>query len=283
MKFSYQIATPDLRISPNVTCMQGDFEENVRRLADFGYDSVEIMTTYPKSVDWNWVRQVLARNSMTVSWVCTGELGLLGYTLSETEDALWEQSLSRIEELVDLAASFQVGVNIGNTKGRYRDSVPREKTYKRAVEGFRRICDYAKERNVTVAIETGAFVYINFLNTCQEAAEMIRHVDRDNLGIMLDLWHLYVEEKSILEIIEQYGPICRHVHLADSNRMYPGAGNLDFQAIIEAFRSVGYDKAFSVEVRQTPDSITAAREAAKVIRPILSTVYYEKRKEGNPK
>ena len=62
--------------------------------------------------------------------------------------------------------------------------------------------------------------------------------------------------------------------IPDSNRMYPGAGNLDFQAIFEKFQEVGYDKAFSVEVRQVPDSITAAREAAKIIRPILYNVYH---------
>lgn len=274
MQFSYQIATPDLKFSPNVTCMQGDFAENVRFLASRGYDSVELMTTYPKNVDWNWVREVLDRNGMSVSWVCSGELGLLGYTLGETEDALWEQSLGRIRELVDLAASFGVGVNIGNTKGRYQPGVPREKTYARAVEGFRRICDYAGERGVNIAIETGAFVYINFINTCREAEELIQRVDRENLGIMLDLWHLYVEEKSIPETIARYGPICHHVHLADSNRMYPGAGNLDFDAILQAFHDVGYDKAFSVEVRQVPDSITAAGEAAKIIRPILSKIYH---------
>lgn len=274
MKFSYQVATPDLKISPHVTCMQGDFAANIQALASFGYDGAEIMTTYPKSIDWQWVRDVLADNGMTVSWICTGELGMLGYTLSEPDDALWEQSLARIRELVDLAALFGVGVNIGNTKGRYREGIPREKTYERAVEGFRRICDYAGDRGVDVAIETGAFVYTNFLNTCQEAAEMVRRVDRPNLGLMLDLWHLYVEEKSIVEAVEQYGPICHHVHLADSNRKYPGAGNLDFRPIFEKFREVGYDKAFSVEVRQVPDSITAAREAAKVIRPILHSVYH---------
>lgn len=274
MQFSYQVATPDLKISPHVTCMQGDFASNIQKLASFGYDGIEIMTTYPKSVDWQWVQDILSKNGMSVSWVCSGELGMLGYTLSELDDALWEQSLARIKELVDLAASFGVGVNIGNTKGRYREGVPREKTYDRAVEGFRQICDYAKKKNVDIAIETGAFVYTNFLNTCQEAAEMIHQVDRSNLGLMLDLWHLYVEEVSILETVERYGPICHHVHLADSNRMYPGAGNLDFQAIFEKFQEVGYDKAFSVEVRQVPDSITAAREAAKIIRPILYNVYH---------
>ena len=273
MKFSYQTATPDLRISPNVTCIQGDFAQNVRTLASLGYDSVEIMSTYPKSIDWQHVRDILSENGMTVSWVCTGELGLLGYTISEPDDALWEQSLLRIEELIDVAAFFGVDLNIGNTKGRYREGVPQEQTYQRAVLGFQRLCDYAARKGVRIAIETGAFVYINFLNTCEEAAEMIRRVDRENLGIMLDLWHLYVEEKGILETIERYAPICYHVHLADSNRKYPGAGNLDFEAIIRKFHEMGYDGAFSVEVRQVPDSVTAAREAAKTILPILKKVY----------
>lgn len=273
MKFSYQIATPDLKASPNVTCMQGDLEQNVKLLASLGYDSVEIMTTYPKSIDWQKVRDILAANGMCVSLICTGELGLLGYTISEPDDALWEQSLKRIEELIDVASFFGVDINIGNTKGRYRENIPHTLTYERTVTGFRRLCDYAKPRNVRIAIETGAFVYINFLNTCAEVGEMIKCVDRDNLGIMLDLWHLYVEEKSITQAIREYSPICYHVHLADSNRKYPGAGNLDFKEIIRTFKETGYDGPFSVEVRQVPDSLTAAREAAKVMKPLLCDIY----------
>ncbi len=57
MRFSYQVATPDLKHSNNVTCMQGDFEESIRRLASFGYNAVEIMTTYPKSIDWERIKR----------------------------------------------------------------------------------------------------------------------------------------------------------------------------------------------------------------------------------
>lgn len=273
MKFSYQIGTPDLKISHGVTCMQGDFRENIQRLASYGYDSIEIMTTYPKSVDWEWVKACLDERHMGVSLICSGELGLLGYTISHPDDAVREQSLKRIEELIDLAAFFEVGINIGNTKGRYIDHVPKAVVYERAADGLRRLCDYAAPKNVTIAVETGAFVYINFLNTCAEAAEMIQAVGRDNLGIMLDLWHLYIEEKSVVEAIKEYAPMCYHVHLADSNRMYPGAGNFDYAGIINTFHESGYNGAFSVEVRQVPDSHTAAREAARTLVPEFNKIY----------
>lgn len=276
MKFSYQVATPDLKISSNVTCMQGDFEENIANLASFGYDSVELMSTYPQSIDWPKIKDILDQNGMTASLVCTGELGLLGYTVSNPVPALQRQSLGRIEELIDVAGFFGVGINIGNTKGQYNDMVPREQTYRTAIEGFREICDYAKKKNVTVAIETGAFFYINFLNTCAEAREFIEKVDKDNLGIMLDIFHLHTEEKSMIGAIEQYTPICYHVHLADNNRKYPGAGGFDFGRIIGAFHASGYNGAFTVEVRQVPDSMTAAKKAAETLIPVFERVYGRK-------
>lgn len=212
--------------------MQGDFRANIQKLASYGYDSIEIMTTYPQSVDWEWVKECLDESHMAVSLICSGELGLLGYTISHPDDAVREQSLKRIGELIDLAVFFNVGINIGNTKGRYIDHVPKAIIYERAADGLRRLCDYAAPQNVTIAVETGAFVYTNFLNICAEAAEMIQIVGRDKLGIMLDLWHLYVEEKNIIETIKKYAHICYHVYLADSNRMYPGAGNFDYTGII---------------------------------------------------
>lgn len=273
MKFSYQVATPDLKISSNVTCMQGNFEENIAALATFGYDSVELMSTYPKSVDWPKIKDTLDRNGMTVSLVCTGELGLLGYTISEAQPALRRQSLERMKELVDVAEFFGVGINIGNTKGQYKGGVPREETYCLAIEGFRELCSYAREKGVTVAIETGSFFYINFLNTCAEVCELIEKVDRDNLGIMLDIFHLSIEEKSMIDAIKKYTPMCYHVHLADNNRKYPGAGGFDFDQIVSAFHTSGYDGAFTVEVRQVPDSLTAAKRAAETLLPVFERVY----------
>lgn len=273
MKFSYQVATPDLKISSDVTCMQGDFERNMAYLAANGYDAVEIMSTYPKSIDWVRVKQVLDDNGLAPALVCTGELGLLGFNISSPNDALRRQGIERIKELIDVASFLGVGINIGNTKGRYIDNIPHEEIWQRALEGFRELCDYANPKNVTICIETGAFVYINFLNTCAEVAEMIRAVDRDNLGIMLDIFHLYIEEKDMIEAIRRYAPICYHVHLADNNRKYPGACGLDFEKIIGAFKESGYDQAFSVEVRQVPDSYTAARCAAETLVPVFEKVY----------
>lgn len=273
MKFSYQVGTPDLKISPNVTCMQGDFETNMCQLASYGYDAVELMTTYPASIHWDGIKRTLDNCGLSPALVCTGELGLLGFTISNPDDALRRQSLERIKETIDVASLLGVGINIGNTKGRYVDNIPKQEIYARAKEGFQELCDYAKPRNVSICIETGAFVYINFLNTCSEVAQMIQDVGRENLGIMLDLFHLQIEEPDMLEAIRKYGQICQHVHLADNNRKYPGAGGFDFCKIINAFRDIGYQQAFSVEVRQVPDSHTAARLAAQKLMPLFQQIY----------
>jgi sugar phosphate isomerase/epimerase len=56
---------------------------------------------------------------------------------------------------------------------------------------------------------------------------------------MLDIFHLQIEEKSIIETIHRYAPINFHVHLADNNRKYPGAGGFDFDSTSARFKKRG--------------------------------------------
>ena len=49
-----------------------------------------------------------------------------------------------------------------------------------------------------------------------------------------------IEEADMLESIRTCGEHIFHFHVADSNRMYPGAGHLDFKAILSALEGTGY-------------------------------------------
>ena len=223
MKFSYQVATPEVLYNSDMTCLQGDFSENVRLLATLGYDAVELMTTEPASLDWAEMKGILDAHSMTVALVCTGELGGTGRSVSDPNPLRRAQSIKRICEAVDMAAYFGVDINAGRIKGDRVQGVTFEETWALAVDGFRQVCDYAVTKQVRVALETAAFVFMSFINTCEDAKQLIEAVDRPNFGMMLDIFHMYVEESDIIDAIEQYAKYNLHVHLADNNRMYPGA------------------------------------------------------------
>ena len=80
----------------------------------------------------------------------------------------------------------------------------------------------------------------------------------EDLGLLLDTFHMNIEEPAIEESIRVCGDRIFHVHAADSNRWYPGAGHLDFESILEALSAAGYQGYVSGEFMPLPDADTAA-------------------------
>ena len=165
--------------------------------------------------------------------------------------------------------------NIGRIRGQYSRGLTKEETEAYAVEAFRTIADYAAPKGVDIALESVTIMQTNFINTLAEAAAMVDRVDRSNFRLMMDVFHLNLEEKDIFAAIRRYSDYNIHVHLADNNRRYPGQCGLDFEKILRTFHETGYDGAFTTEIYQIPDMKGAARGAAEHLRPILRRVYGE--------
>jgi sugar phosphate isomerase/epimerase len=89
------------------------------------------------------------------------------------------------------------------------------------------------------------------------------------LKLHIDTYHMNIEEDQIGRNILAAGKHIGHVHIADSNRGYPGAGHYNFVETIAALRAVGYQGALAVEclARPTPDA--AARGACDAMRTLL--------------
>jgi len=94
-----------------------------------------------------------------------------------------------------------------------------------------------------------------------EGLALIEAVGADNFGLLLDTFHMNIEEPSIEESIRQAGNRIFHFHVADSNRWYPGAGHLDFRSILSTLKDIGYQGFVSGEFLPKPDAETAARKA----------------------
>ena len=91
-------------------------------------------------------------------------------------------------------------------------------------------------------------------------------VGADNFGLLLDTFHMNIEEPSIEASIQACGSRIFHFHVADSNRWYPGAGHLDFPGILNQLYATKYTGFVSGEFLPKPDVDTAAREAIKNLK-----------------
>lgn len=276
MRLCYQVATPDVKIDESVTAYQGPLEKSFKELSTLGYDGVELMTLNPKELDWEEVKNLLEKYHLKAALVCTGEIfGQLKLSYTDPDAKIRKEAIRRTKEIIDFAGFLEADINIGRIRGQYNKVLSRKETWDLAVEAFKEISIYAQERRVRIALETVTIMQTNFINTLEEGLQMVKDVDEENFRLMMDIFHLNLEEKDIYDAIRAYKDYNIHVHLADNNRRYPGHCGLDFEKIIRTFRECGYDGTYSTEIFQIPDQEVAAREAIRLLRPILNNIYNE--------
>ena len=85
------------------------------------------------------------------------------------------------------------------------------------------------------------------LNTCAECKAFVEQVDVPAVKIMLDTFHMNIEEDSMVEAILLAGDRLGHFHVGENNRRLPGKGGMPWYEIGSALRAIGYDKNIVME------------------------------------
>jgi sugar phosphate isomerase/epimerase len=79
-----------------------------------------------------------------------------------------------------------------------------------------------------------------------------------------------IEEDDLAKAVTDTGELIGHVHVDDSNRLQPGTGHIDFTAVFDALRVVGYDRWLGLECRLRGDPRTALAATTRFLRPFLA-------------
>jgi D-psicose/D-tagatose/L-ribulose 3-epimerase len=124
---------------------------------------------------------------------------------------------------------------IGRVDGCVSDSWPR------AVAAAREVARYAGERGVGVGVEAVNRYETFLVNTAQQALRFAADVGTGNVGVVLDAFHMQLEEEDSRSALVHAAPRLRALHLADSNRLGLGRGQLDAAALVSAARDAGYE------------------------------------------
>ena len=266
MKCGLVINGPDVIRGP-LALLSGSFEEKLKKAKDLGFDGIELMVRDPAALDWSRLKDSILSAGLEIPQVVTGELfGADGLSLVNGDPALRERSQARVKTVIDLAAYLNAMINMGRLRGRL-DSINEPKdAWSLAHEYLHPIFKYALEKGVKITFEPLNRYESDFINT---AADAIRFIDESgfmNIGVMLDTFHMNIEEKSFEDGLRTAGDKLWHVHIADSNRKYPGSGHIDFTSIFGTLKEMGYQKYISAELLPLPDPDTAATKTIKFLK-----------------
>ena len=124
----------------------------------------------------------------------------------------------------------------------------KEEDLKRSIEGMKKLGEIAAGYNITLGMEVLNRFEGYLLNTAEEALAYVKAVGRDNVKVMLDTFHMNIEEDSITEAIKSAGTFLGHLHIGEANRRPPRAGSrMDWAGIGRALHEIGYDGAVVME------------------------------------
>ena len=220
--------------------------EYVRTL---GYDVIEVCVEDPALLSAAFLQEQAAASGLAV-----GICGAFGpdRDLSHEDEFRRRSGIDYVKHCVDLAeavGSPHVAGPMYSATGKTRMLTPTQRSDQRqwAAESIREVADYAGERGVALAIEPLNRFETDLVNTTEQALELLSLIGRDNVGLLIDTFHMNIEEANPAAAIRLAGDKIGYFHIGESNRGYLGDGVIDFDRIFDALLDIGYERDITFE------------------------------------
>lgn len=258
MKLSIVLSTQPAQFQ--AATFKGDLETNLQRIAALGYDGVELAIRDPQLVDYDQLQELISKYHLRVPAIGTGQAwGEEGLSFTDPDPGVRRAAVERICSHVPGAARFQAVIIIGLIRGIVKPGVEHVQAMQWLVEALQKCSRSAALAGVRLALEPINRYETTLINTARQGFELTERVGAENFGLLLDTFHMNIEEPEIEDSIQACGSRIFHFHVADSNRWHPGAGHLDFGSLLNALYATGYQGWVSGEFLPLPDAQSAAR------------------------
>ncbi len=233
--------------------------EIARRVAALGFDGVELMGDL-EGYPWTEAAQVLADHGLKVFSLTPDNVDLAHPDMVVRSEAI-DYYLRLLEWADGLGEPI---VSCHGYVGRVRPISTMAEERALFISAVRRIAEQAQGLNLRVVMEVLNRYESHLLNTAVEAMEFVAEVgsngDIDNLGVLLDAYHMNIEEAGPAAAISHAGEHLWLYHAADSNRQGIGRGHTDFDVQLAALEEIGYGGPVILECTAPgPDPFTAIK------------------------
>jgi sugar phosphate isomerase/epimerase len=235
-------------------------DNTLSKLAGMGFDAVE-MFGEPAEIDVSKVNDLVKSYGIPVC-------GVTGMWGSISKDGPRRRLLSEDASLVGAAEDYvRDSIKLCNSLGGSEfniclfgdenpgvdrthsmpDNAQKEKLASKASTALKELCQYAEDYGVTLVLEPLNRYSTPFCCSSRDAVRIAEMVNRDSLGILLDTFHMNIEEDSFDDALQHAQVHLKHMHFADNNRKMPGFAHIDFRSLIESIGKIGYNGVASFE------------------------------------
>jgi D-psicose/D-tagatose/L-ribulose 3-epimerase len=234
-----------------------------------GFDILELSVENPDLIDVQQAKAEFEKNKL-LPIVC-GAFGT-DRNLCSTNPQYAENAKIYIRWLIDAAEVLGSPVVCGPMysavgKDHIEDEKARKEEWVRAVEGVRELANYARPKNVKLAMETLNRFETDMLNVVSQGLKFISQTGADNVGFHLDTFHMHLEEKNSGDAIRSAGEKLFHFHACENDRGVPGTGQVRWDDVAKGLKDIKYDgpvviESFTSQVKEIARAVCIWREIA---------------------
>ncbi len=219
------------------------------KIKAMGYDLVEIPVEDPDLINGREVKKALEENGLGVL-VC----GAFGPTKDFTHEdpAVHKNSFDYIEKCFALCTVLEAGFLAGPMysavgKARLVSQEQKKIEWDRAVSNLGKVCKSAKNYGLEIALEPLNRFESDLVNTAEDVMRLVRDINEKEAKVLLDGFHMTIEEKNIKEAIKTVGDKLLHVQVSENHRGVPGTGLTPWHDFKSGLEDIGYAGAIVIE------------------------------------
>lgn len=236
------------------------------------YDLVEVCLEDPTRLTASIVADAAKANGLSVL-VC----GAFGpdRDVSNEDAGRRHRGIDYVKQCVDFAAAVGSPLVSGpmyapTGQARLLDRADREAQWARAVVSLQELAGYAASAGVKLAIEPLNRFETDLVNTVEQGLRLCADIDAANAGLLLDTFHMNIEEKDIPDAIRHAGARLLHMQASENDRGAPGSGHVDWMGVVGALRDTSYRGGIVVE-----SFLSTVKEIARAVslwRPVATSM-----------
>ena len=238
-KYSVAISEPLSDDYPSL--MQGDILAMMTKASEIGFDAVELHIESPEQIDVDALCKRKQELGIEISAVSSGLAFTQGrLSLFSEDDSVRQKARERFRSFIDVCGKLECMLILGLMKGQLLMKSTREEADSLLEEYLEEVLSYARGRGVTILLEPIHKFLTNYMNTVRQVIDYIDRVQAPNFKALIDTYHMYIEEESMIDPLYYAQGNIGNFHVSDSNRRAPGLGQIPFLEMFNTLDIIGY-------------------------------------------
>lgn len=221
-----------------------NYKVYIRKAAELGFNVLEFQAQPLLEIEDNTLRE-LKKFADEQGIELTYSLGLdKAYDISSDDADIREKGIIYLTAIMKkvsvMGGKLISGVSYAGWGIPNIPNINKERLTQNSVVCMRKLTKIAEQLDIIYAVEAVNRFEGVVLNTAKEAVNYVDMVGSRNIGVLLDTYHMNIEEFSIGDAIRTAGDKLVGFHVGENNRSVPGRGHLDWDEIFGALKEIGY-------------------------------------------